>query len=67
MLLVTHDVDEALALANRVLVLDRGQVSFDAEVPEERSARAESSDVAALRRRLLEALHALPREGEVAR
>ncbi|NHC16277.1 ABC transporter ATP-binding protein [Motilibacter deserti] len=59
-LLVTHDVDEALALADRVLVLDRGQVSFDAEVPEERAVRAESLGIAALRRRLLEALHVRP-------
>jgi sulfonate transport system ATP-binding protein len=28
-LLVTHDVDEAIALADRVLVLDRGQIVVD--------------------------------------
>lgn len=32
-LLVTHDVDEALALADRALVLDRGRISLDLAIP----------------------------------
>jgi sulfonate transport system ATP-binding protein len=40
-LLVTHDVDEAIALADRILVLDDGKISVDVEVdlPEPRSPR----------------------------
>lgn len=40
-LLVTHDVDEAIALADRVLVLDDGRIAIDHEVtlPEPRSHR----------------------------
>jgi sulfonate transport system ATP-binding protein len=42
-LLVTHDVDEAVALADRVLVLEAGQVVHTLEIDEPRSpgARAE--------------------------
>lgn len=50
-LMVTHDVDEAIALADRVLVLDEGRI-----VSEERitAARGERSEVArGLRARLL--------------
>ena len=38
-LLVTHDVDEALTLADRVLVLDEGRIAFDAPVPLARPRR----------------------------
>jgi len=31
-LLVTHDVDEAIHLADRVLVLDRGRISVDVPI-----------------------------------
>ncbi len=55
-LLVTHDVDEAVALADRVLVLDRGRivldVSNDAPRPRDRATPA----FAALRARLLDQL-----------
>lgn len=53
-LMVTHDVDEAIALADRVLVLDRGRI-----VTEERIAlpRGERVEIArALRQRLLAVL-----------
>src|ERR687893_190077 len=38
-LLVTHDVDEALTLADRVLVLDGGRIAFDLHVNLERPRR----------------------------
>lgn len=44
-LLVTHDVDEALALADRVTVLTDGRIALDRQVP--------ASSVAALRHDLL--------------
>jgi sulfonate transport system ATP-binding protein len=52
-LLVTHDVDEAIILADRVIVLDRGTIS--AEVPVDLPPPREPSHphFAALRRRLL--------------
>jgi len=55
-LLVTHDVDEAIGLADRVLVLVDGQITLDAAVrldrPRDRGGRAFS----ALRSRLLSEL-----------
>jgi sulfonate transport system ATP-binding protein len=55
-LLVTHDVDEAIELADRVVLLDDGKISADLDVrlPAETPARAEAFVV--LRRRLLELL-----------
>jgi sulfonate transport system ATP-binding protein len=48
-LLVTHDVDEAIALADRVLVLERGRIGLDVAIDRERT-RGDH------RRRLLAAL-----------
>lgn len=54
-LLVTHDVDEALALADRVLVLDQGRIMLD--VPVELASRsAELPAFTHLRQRLLRSL-----------
>ena len=55
-LLVTHDVDEAVLLADRVLVLDEGRFSLDLpiDLPHPRSSRDER--LAAYRDRLLAAL-----------
>ena len=54
--LVTHDVDEAITLADRVVVLTDGRISLDVAVdlphPRSRSATA----FAGLRRRLLDEL-----------
>ncbi|MGX1566307.1 ABC transporter ATP-binding protein [Streptomyces sp. NPDC055506] len=52
-LLVTHDVDEAIVLADRVVVLDQGRIAADlpVELPEPR--RHGSAEYAALRDRLL--------------
>ncbi|MCF1598682.1 ABC transporter ATP-binding protein [Streptomyces muensis] len=49
-LLVTHDVDEAVVLADRVLVLERGRIGLDLVVDREAGARGE------YRARLLAAL-----------
>src|SRR3954447_13615977 len=52
-LLVTHDVDEALLLADRVLVLDQGRIGFDLHVNLERPRRHSHPGFASLRSRLL--------------
>lgn len=55
-LLVTHDVDEAIELADRILVLDEGQLSIDvsAQLPNQKTARL--TRAAELRQYLLEGL-----------
>jgi sulfonate transport system ATP-binding protein len=50
-LLVTHDVEEAIALADRILVLDRGRIVAEERISEERGGRAGLS--AKLRSKLL--------------
>lgn len=55
-LFVTHDVEEALRLADRVVVLEHGSISFDAEVPEDRGLRMEKPSVLHLRREIYGAL-----------
>ena len=52
-LLVTHDVDEALLLADRILVLTESRISFDLQVPLPELGRRRSDDFPALRTRLL--------------
>ncbi|MDT0609240.1 ABC transporter ATP-binding protein [Streptomyces lancefieldiae] len=52
-LLVTHDVDEAIALADRVVVLDRGRIAADLPVELPAPRRHGSTEYAALRGRLL--------------
>jgi sulfonate transport system ATP-binding protein len=52
-LLVTHDVDEAILLADRVLVLTSGRISFDAPVDVESPRLRSAPAFAALRSRLL--------------
>jgi len=51
-LLVTHDVDEAIALADRVLVLDKGRIAAEERIDLERP-RAPDARFQAIRRRLL--------------
>jgi len=51
-LLVTHDIDEALALADRIVMLDGGRISADLQVP----GRGDRTLIALQRRRLLEML-----------
>ena len=55
-LLVTHDVDEALLLADRVVVLRDGRLSFDAKVDLGNVRRRTSDGFGAMRWRLLQEL-----------
>jgi sulfonate transport system ATP-binding protein len=56
-LLVTHDVDEAIALADRVLVLDEGRVAREWRVSVRRTSRSpEHHEIAQLREEVLGAL-----------
>ncbi|WP_424215057.1 ABC transporter ATP-binding protein [Streptomyces sp. BI20] len=52
-LLVTHDVDEALLLADRVLVMDQGRIAHDTPVDLPRPRSVGDPEFAALRARLL--------------
>jgi sulfonate transport system ATP-binding protein len=47
-ILVTHDVAEAVALADRVLVIEDGQISHDVDIGIPRPRRRGSADLAAL-------------------
>jgi sulfonate transport system ATP-binding protein len=55
-LLVTHDVEEAVTLADRVLVLDDGRVAVDRPIPLDRPRRAADPEFVAHRESLLSAL-----------
>ncbi|MBF4163015.1 ABC transporter ATP-binding protein [Nocardioides acrostichi] len=60
-LLVTHDVDEALALADRVVVLDQGLISYEWRTELPRTERSpERPEVAAARADILHALGVRP-------
>ncbi|GAA2638432.1 ABC transporter ATP-binding protein [Dactylosporangium fulvum] len=56
-LLVTHDVDEALLLADRVLVLDSGRIAEDRKVPLPRPRAVDAPGFGAERRALLSLLN----------
>ena len=55
-LLVTHDVDEAIALADRVLVLDDGQFRVDRTIDIDQPRDRADPDFVTLRAELLDAL-----------
>lgn len=55
-LFVTHDVSEALALADRVILLEDGQVALDLPVDLPRPRRRGSVDLALLEERILKVL-----------
>ncbi len=55
-LLVTHDVDEAVALADRVLVLAGGRIVLDLPNDAARPRRRDTASFAAMRDRLLDRL-----------
>ena len=63
-LLVTHDVDEAITLADRILVISGGRISLDHQAGSERSARSGSA-VLALRAQLLAELGVDPNTSHV--
>ena len=52
-LLVTHDVDEALALSDRVLVLSGGRISYGCQISAPRPRERTSIEITNLRTRLL--------------
>ncbi len=52
-LLVTHDVDEAILLADRIAVLGEGRIELDVTVPFARPRRSSEPEFQALRTRLL--------------
>ncbi|GAB2659731.1 ABC transporter ATP-binding protein [Nocardia goodfellowii] len=55
-LLVTHDVAEAVTLADRVLVLDEGRIAHEVDIPLERPRRHAAPEGAVYAARLLELL-----------
>lgn len=52
-LLVTHDVDEAVSLADRVVVLEGGKLAADVAIPRGADSRVDPLDVRRLKTRLL--------------
>jgi sulfonate transport system ATP-binding protein len=58
-LLVTHDVDEALLLANRVLVMEAGRITVDLAIDLSHPRRKSDAKFEAYRHKLLEALGVL--------
>ncbi|MQT12562.1 ATP-binding cassette domain-containing protein [Segnochrobactrum spirostomi] len=57
-ILVTHDVSEALALADRVILIDGGRIALDLDVPLPRPRPRGSAELAALEGRILDRLFA---------
>ena len=55
-LLVTHDVTEAVAMADRILVVDEGRIALDLQVEVPHPRRRGDPDLAALEGRILEHL-----------
>ncbi len=54
--LVTHDVAEAVALADRVVVIDRGRIALDIDVPLPRPRRHGAPELGLLERQILDQL-----------
>lgn len=63
-ILVTHDVSEAVALADRVLVIDDGRIAQDIDVDQARPRQRGSAELAALEGSILREL--LKETGELA-
>jgi sulfonate transport system ATP-binding protein len=60
-LIVTHDVDEAIALADRVLVMDNGRIAREWSIEPRRDDRAPSKpEIARIRAEMLAALGVQP-------
>ena len=64
--LVTHDVSEALALADRVVMMDEGRISLDVDVPLPRPRLRGMPELAALEDRILSRLLGSAIQGEAA-
>ncbi|MDT4877444.1 Aliphatic sulfonates import ATP-binding protein SsuB [compost metagenome] len=60
MLLVTHDVSEAVAIADRVILIEDGQVGLDLLVELPRPRQRGSARLAALEAQVLNRVLALP-------
>jgi sulfonate transport system ATP-binding protein len=56
-MLVTHDVTEAVALADRVVVIDSGRIALDLAIPVERPRRHASPELAFFERQILDQLY----------
>jgi sulfonate transport system ATP-binding protein len=54
--IVTHDVAEAVILADRVIVLDEGRIKLDLDIPKEHPRHHGDPELAALQGRLLAAI-----------
>jgi sulfonate transport system ATP-binding protein len=60
-LIVTHDVDEAVALADRVVVMDEGRIAHEWQITSRRDDREHTRpEIARLRAELLDALGVQP-------
>ena len=66
-ILVTHDVGEAVALADRILLVENGQVSLDVVVDQPRPRRPGSAEAAKLEAEILARLLGDPSAGEAPR
>lgn len=55
-ILVTHDVSEAIALADRILVIDQGAIAADLQVNSPRPRHRGDAELAALEGRIIDAL-----------
>jgi sulfonate transport system ATP-binding protein len=55
-LLVTHDVDEAVLLADRVLVLEKGRIAADIAITQQRPRSADAPQFQKVRAQLLQLL-----------
>lgn len=55
-LFVTHDVSEAVALADRVIVLDEGRIALDIAIEHPRPRRRGAADLAEIEGRLLQGI-----------
>jgi sulfonate transport system ATP-binding protein len=55
--LVTHDVTEAVALADRVVVIDSGGIALDLTIPVERPRRHASPELVTYERQILDRLY----------
>lgn len=55
-LFVTHDVGEAVALADRVIVLDEGRIALDIAIDQQRPRQRGAADLAEIEGRLLKGI-----------